>query len=586
MLSLEQSVCIDDIKYIPRNSHPPCKWANCKLVHYPHPRWGPIVLVFYYPMTHLDFLLSHLDEYWNGWLKYCTTKIASKQRKKAGIIQKPKTYTHFSKKITDLEEIKRLKWFILDRRKISQHSFNPLLFFLKKVPIFERIINPSRSYEKHKKLYQNPKKPYKMRPLMYADHLDSLIYSWYSYMISFWYEERLKERGIGDFVAAYRSDIYSTKKLTNSSVSDELFRVLRWVDPKKKYRVILFDVQKFYDTLDPNILKKMWCYVLGTNNLPPDHFSVFKSIVEYTVVDQRQLSMYLNKKGTNMNTRNIWKLCTEKEFHDLRQDGLFIKKEVFLSTISPIMNPEKEREFYELVRNKPIPKWIPQGLVISPILANIYMFNFDDVVGKKVSERWWFYRRYADDIWIICEEEYADEIRDLVMEEIQKLNLNIQTKKTQEYVCEDLKVRRLDTCTTWDKLAFTYLGLTYRDGKWYIRNGTIAKWRQKISKIIRQAFWKKKSWEEVDLQDVYKKIMNLWLFRYMKMCSKDHGKHVLNQFSKKKIKKEVQEMLLKLDKYPLGKPKEKGKSRWKMSDEEFYKHFGARAEKVNSLTKL
>lgn len=260
--------------------------------------------------------------------------------------------------------------------------------------------------------------------------------------------------------------------------------------------------------------------------------------------------MYMNNhKSVNLRTRNIWKLCTEKEFHDIRRDGLFIWKELFISTISQEINPEKPREFYELTKAKPIHKGIPQWLVISPTLANIYMLNFDYQVGTKIKEWGGFYRRYADDIGIVCEDHYSEQIKNLITEEIQKLKLVIQNKKTQEYICEDWKVSRLDNCTNGDKLAFTYLWLTFRDGKGYIRNGTIAKWHQAINKIIKHAFGMKKDGLNVDSQDVYKKIMNLWLFRYIKMCSKDHGTHLLKQFSKKKIRKKALTVVKQLDNY-------------------------------------
>lgn len=75
-----------------------------------------------------------------------------------------------------------------------------------------------------------------------------------------------------------------------------MFDFLEEQDVVKKYRVMLFDVKKFYDTLDPKILKKMWCYVLDVVSLPDDHFAVYKSIIDYSVAERSKISMYLNNR--------------------------------------------------------------------------------------------------------------------------------------------------------------------------------------------------------------------------------------------------------------------------------------------------
>ena len=75
-----------------------------------------------------------------------------------------------------------------------------------------------------------------------------------------------------------------------------MFDFVRLQDPDKNYIILLFDIQKFYDTLDPGILKKMWCSLFRGYNLPEDHFAVYRSVVDYSVVNKNELSMYLNNR--------------------------------------------------------------------------------------------------------------------------------------------------------------------------------------------------------------------------------------------------------------------------------------------------
>ncbi len=499
-------------------------------------------------MPFIEFLLSHIDDYWEGWIKNTEGKIQKKNRKNKKWSDKGLTsYIHFSKKIRGIKELITLKSFLLDKKSIQKYSFNPLLFFLKRVPIFkrEKII---QEWKELKKLIKNPSKPWKIRPLMYADHKDSVIYSWYAYILSCWYEQIIKKLWFQDCIAAYRND-NSTR--TNSSVSRDLFDILKKQSSDKKYRIILLDVKKFYDTLDPVILKKMWCKVLQTKSLPEDHFSVFKSIVDYAVIDTSQLRSYFNNKGINLNKRNIWKLCTDKEFHEIRKatPSLIANKKVFLSFLSNRIDPLNPFDFYDLVKKEPIPKGIPQWLVISPVLANIYMIDFDCAINLKIQTKGWFYRRYADDIGIICEDWDADEIIWTINDEISKLWLVIQETKTQQYIYEKGVVAKMNEASEGEAQAFTYLGLTYRQNKWFIRNGTISKWYQKIYRIIRQSFWRKKAWEKITSEQVFSRVMSLWLFRYIRLCTKDHWAHILKQFSRKKIKKMTRKLLEWLDEY-------------------------------------
>jgi len=91
----------------------------------------------------------------------------------------------------------------------------------------------------------------------------------------------------------------------------------------------------------------------------------------------------------------------------------------------------------------------PQGGVISPLLANIYLHAFDTAWRAGGLERRWQARliRYADDFVILCRAQ-ANQVQAIVAEQLQALGLTLNATKT----------RVLDA----RQAAFTFLGFTVR----------------------------------------------------------------------------------------------------------------------------
>ena len=91
----------------------------------------------------------------------------------------------------------------------------------------------------------------------------------------------------------------------------------------------------------------------------------------------------------------------------------------------------------------------PQGGVISPLLANLYLHAFDTAWRANGLERRWQARliRYADDFVILCR-SWAAQVQAIVAEQLQALGLTLNARKT----------RVLDARQD----AFTFLGFTVR----------------------------------------------------------------------------------------------------------------------------
>lgn len=96
-------------------------------------------------------------------------------------------------------------------------------------------------------------------------------------------------------------------------------------------------------------------------------------------------------------------------------------------------------------------KGIPQGAVISPLLANLYLHSFDQFATSKGLP----YARYGDDSFMLCKtKEQADDIKD----------------KAQKYLSSRLKLSLNTPACSQISEGFDFLGVTIKGQKVLIAN--------------------------------------------------------------------------------------------------------------------
>ena len=99
----------------------------------------------------------------------------------------------------------------------------------------------------------------------------------------------------------------------------------------------------------------------------------------------------------------------------------------------------------------------PQGGVISPLLANLYLHYAFDLWMRRVYPGVKF-ERYADDAVIHCEsEEQAEEIKQALAARLAECALSLHPKKTKVVYCKDGGRRR-----SYPEHRFTFLGYTFQ----------------------------------------------------------------------------------------------------------------------------
>lgn len=128
----------------------------------------------------------------------------------------------------------------------------------------------------------------------------------------------------------------------------------------------------------------------------------------------------------------------------------------------------------------------PQGGVISPVLANLFMhYTFDIWMTKRHPQNPW--ARYADDAVIHCQtKEEAEQLLERLKERFKECKLELHPDKTRIVYCKDD-----DRKEDHPEIKFDFLGYTFRPrrsknrfGKYFINFTPVAS--NKVSKAMRQ----------------------------------------------------------------------------------------------------
>lgn len=350
---------------------------------------------------------------------------------------KTKKYPHIGLPIT-IKDYNWVKAYVENPEKVRIHSFLPLIH---KSIVKRRFradqsattLNPSG-----KRIRVLGKA--KVREIFFASHLDSLILSKYNEILATHYETYIKNLNFNESVVAYRKipiSKGSEKNKCNIDFAKTTFEFIQ-VNNSKNLTVIVADVTSFFDNLNHKILKKQWTRVLKETTLPPDHYNVFKALTNIKYIEGDQL--FESYGNTMIIKKGIPNSSNESEF--VRKQ---IKSSKFFKEKGASHYCDK-KEFLKnnlnLVISKNNSVGIPQGSPISATLANIYMLDFDKEIFDKVSSIGGFYQRYSDDLIIICEQQYEDDIIKLIRDKIDGLvNLTIEPNKTKVFRFEEVEGR-------------------------------------------------------------------------------------------------------------------------------------------------
>lgn len=304
----------------------------------------------------------------------------TKRNKRDGWFRKKK-YPHF-----DLpKSFEEALAIVTDPTRVQRHNFLPFIGYVDVKRRFRSEKSPDRSIPKklRKKIISR-----KERPLKYCAHTDGYIHAFYAHSLQPLYEAHVCGAALSGSVLGYRSGIGTNIHMAHDAFCE--------IAARQTCCAIALDIKGFFDSIDHQILKDNLCTVLGEARLPSDWYAVYKSMTKFSWINIDDILQLLSIEKDRI-PRPI---CDIKTFRNSVRPSRAIKT-----------NAHKFG--------------IPQGSPLSAVFSNVYMLNFDKIVMQFTNEHGASYRRYSDDILIICDNQETDRLISFVSEEITKLGTSI-----------------------------------------------------------------------------------------------------------------------------------------------------------------
>lgn len=416
---------------------------------------------------------------------------------------KIKRYPHIGLPLKPKDRYIWIENYVANPNTVSKHSFLPFIHKTSSVRKFRKEYNEKDGTVIRKDGKAKRKAGHKVRKLYYASHLDSMIYSYYAMEISDKYEKIIqsKEYYLHEVVNAYRSikvnpQSKDSQCKCNIDFANDVFNLIRQYDCNE-FNVLTYDVSNFFDTINHKKLLKSWCTILNESRLPRDHFNVYKNITRYSYVhindifNEFKSQIYTGVYNQEGEYSNVKRKKVSKIKYLRNQNAIaFCDTKQFLSVKRKLLRSTKY--FKNEIGDKKIRNFgIPQGSPISSILANIYLLEFDCNLNKFVSSIGGFYRRYSDDIVIVCPTKESESINVFLEQEIQICELEINSSKTQKF--QFVRDKEFLQCgqvygdsINWNK-NLTYLGFEFNGKTTLLKSGSLSRFYRKMKKYIRRS---------------------------------------------------------------------------------------------------
>ena len=464
-----------------------------------------------------------------------------------------KTYPQFDPYFNFQKDKGRLQAIVSDLtfKKVSSHDFVPFLKILQKTPRYRYQVGED-NYDLETKI----------RPISFASHFDTYLYGFYSYTLNLLYQDYIHKNGFKDVVLAYRTD---QDGKCNIQFAKETFDLIKDKFTKEgECSVIALDIKGYFDHINHKKLKEMWCKIIGESDLPPDQYKIFRSLTKYSYVNY---SSFL--KHFNVNLKKLQKQQEKKykgkekipkgyqSLFDLIHSSVagasfYDKMELLRKRKLVTINSEYDRgQKKRVLKNS----GIPQGSAMSALLSNIYLAEFDKEIVIKGQKEGFIYRRYCDDLLVICKPHQVNDLKNYLMKLIDKeYKLTIQDKKTDVIdfkVSSKNKIRSYrrkytEATKTFDPLPnndkyfknLQYLGFEFNGQNIYIRPGSLSRYFRKMKarlvKTISMAYSKNSKSNTISKQQIFSRYSHLGKRNFISYALNASKKYYKNSKNVKK----------------------------------------------------
>lgn len=393
---------------------------------------------------------------------------------------------------------------ITNKKFIKQYAFYPLIHTTLSERKFKKGNSAKHTVSERKHTHYSintlqPVRNSKVRPLHYATHMDALVYGYYAEILRDKYEKLLKKEPLQDnAVIAYRKiETFKGSGIGKSNIhfAKECFDEIKGrTQNNVEVCVLAIDLKSFFSTLDHKILKEQWCKVLDEPNLSDDQYNVFKACTKfnYILLDDLRLKKNKQNKKASFDESKLSYIRKTRGFRCFFESNQDFREHIKEGKLPIYSNP-----FTKILENgKLVKKGIPQGLPISAVLANLYLFNFDlEIVNRWVKKFNVFYRRYSDDIFIVCEKNICTEIELDIEKLINQFEVGISRDKTEKFVFRNVTNKENNTRLECFRVVqngkevssvMSYLGFEFRGYHIGIKSTNLAKYYRKIISTVKR----------------------------------------------------------------------------------------------------
>lgn len=354
---------------------------------------------------------------------------------------RPKNLPHFDPPLLSRKEALRVA---SDPDAVVRHAFLPLISFSK---THRRFTSGADGQAVGRS---------KVRPLAVCANRDASIFAYYAHLLRDRYEGLLGPLGIDACVVGYR------KGSSNIETARDAFAE---ITARGRSVALALDIDGFFDNIPHAVLKAGWARVLGRagGDLPDDHYALFKALTQYSKVDRdRCLERLGLARPRDDGLSGLPKpLCSIGDFRRLVRGC---------------------KGLPSLVERNRRPWGIPQGTPLSPVAANIAMLGFDATVAAEAARVGAFFRRYSDDVLIVCDPGDTDRLERFVGAALayQAPGLRLKDEKAQ-------RVQFLGARTRCQSAPLQYLGFTFDGRQILLRASTLARQLRRVATAARWA---------------------------------------------------------------------------------------------------
>jgi len=181
---------------------------------------------------------------------------------------------------------------------------------------------------------------------------------------------------------------------------------------------------------------------------------------------------------------------------------------------------------------------IPQGTAMSALLSNIYLCDYDEYMNAKAENEGFMYRRYCDDILIVCDSDKAEALQKIAFEKIiHDCLLEIQPKKVELTLFEPnskgiirafnkkkLKEKAISHTDSSNEKYFykslQYLGFEFNGQDIFIRSSSLSRYfmrlKARIVKTISMAYSDKSTSNKIFKEQLFHRYTHLGKRNFLK----------------------------------------------------------------------